>query len=263
MKLDKSPLVLVLGQVVIKKVGIEVYADRIQEHLRKMGFTEHRQHEVHDLAMTVEGPKFAGPGRKIWESKTANLERSIMLSNEVLVLQDAAYDRFDSFLSQWVDLIQATNSAAEDLHITRIGLRYVDWVQPENPATPLQDFLQQQIQVTWAPAVFKDNRTNFFQYSASTNAGGVMCIRAAKGLLQDYLPMDLATNAPRADRATDFSRESLVLDFDHFLDLSETPMLFSADAFRVKAQSLHDDLIAAFKEMTTPFAMQEWKHKND
>ena len=135
MPLSNQPLVLVLGQVRFSPVRqMSDYIPAIQEEFRRYGFPIERAGKVQQLIL---GPAGGVPVQVVeeqrWEYRTRDETWSILVMQDCVVLQTTAYGRFEDFADKLRHALGTVLAKTEHDRlgvVQRVGLRYVDVVQP-------------------------------------------------------------------------------------------------------------------------------------
>ena len=130
LRLAGSPLVLVLCQVRIAAVrDMASYIPALQDRLRRDGFPVDVSKEVVAVSLQAQGPA-TEQRRAHWEFRSLDEERSIIVGDSAVVVQTTAYDCFETFMVTVSFAMSAVDAAVGDLVVERVGLRYVDIIDP-------------------------------------------------------------------------------------------------------------------------------------
>ena len=179
-----------------------------------------------------------------------------------VVLQMTSYERFEDFAEQLkVALSTVLSKTEHDQYgiIQRIGLRYVDVVQPE-PDQDYRFYLRAGLHGI-ADEVFKPGtqrlRAECVGVTDVSDTPGTMIVRIVQNDLGADLPPDLAGGAPKHESKATKGELSTLIDMDHFIEGTFDP---DTDWVLEKAYKLHDHLIETFHEhVVTPEAVEAWK----
>jgi len=259
--LRQQPLTLVLGQVRFSRVRqMNEYVARIQERFRRSGFPIERAEKVQQFSIAPAGVRVTEEER--WQYRTKDQRWSILLSQDGVVLQTTAYERFEDFAER-LELAVQTVLEATELNtlglVERVGLRYINLIAPTGDETH-RDYLRQGLHGA-DEAVFREGTARLFieQVGRTDVDGeeGAMVIRVTQNDLGFDLPPDLVDSAP--DREARAMRGELVtlLDTDHFIEGS-----FEADAAWVvgRTYTMHDVIIETFHDrLVTEYAIKVWQ----
>jgi len=253
LKLQKSPLVLVLAQVRIAPVvKMGDYIPDIQERLRRTGlphFTEAQDIQVQlGQAPTV---------RPRWEFHSRDKTRSVVITQDFIAVQTAAYDVYQDFEDFFSNPLEVVGEIVEPSLVQRLGLRYVDLIRP-GPERGIEEFLKPGLQGLKADDIGANSLLSRFEMLAQTGVG-MMRIRCLQSNDGSPLPPDLRTNTLNLDATVanglEVGEVVSILDLDHF---ANEPMDYELAAVVNSIGHLHDNLDQAFRAAVTQDAMMAW-----
>ncbi|MBK1877260.1 TIGR04255 family protein [Pelagicoccus mobilis] len=144
---DKHPLVLALCQVSFTPVmKMEDYIPSLQDVLRKSGFPKYSKHVVSSFNFEMKPGVMDKPTQKdeiIWEFVNSDDSRSVVVtqSSIAVIILRREYSNSENFLESVLHGYGNLHDLAKPLHVTRIGLRYVDLVEPQAGLPRLDDCL--------------------------------------------------------------------------------------------------------------------------
>lgn len=133
---DKHPLVLALCQVrfspIVKMVD---YIPELQDLLRKSGFPNYEKHTLSSFKIELKLGPTNPPiqqNETVWEFFNGDASRSIVVTNASIAVMSLRRDYVDSdgFLKSLLQGFENLHELAKPLAVTRIGLRYIDLIQP-------------------------------------------------------------------------------------------------------------------------------------
>jgi uncharacterized protein (TIGR04255 family) len=262
--LSKQPLVLVLGQVRFSPVRrMEAYLARIQEEFRRYGFPLEQAGKFQQLVFGAGG---AAPVQMMeeqrWEYRTKDETWSVLLTQSSVVLQTTAYGRFEAFADKLLHVVRTVFAATEHDKlgvVERVGLRYVDVVQPRE-GEDFRFYLRPGFHGV-ADTVFRPRTHRLHVESrGKTSVGeveGTMVVRVVQNDRGFALPPDLIAAAPKhAARARPGELITLV-DMDHYIEGKFDP---AVEWVVARAYDMHDDLIETFHQhVVTEDAIEVWK----
>jgi uncharacterized protein (TIGR04255 family) len=259
--LSKQPLVLVLCQVRFSPIRrMADYIPAIQEEFRRHGFPIERAGKVQQLTISQAGVQAVEQQR--WEYRTKDETWSVLVLQDGLVLQTTTYQRFEGFAEQLQRALATilTKTEHDKLGlIERVGLRYIDLVQPR-VGEDFRHYLRPGLHGV-ADAVFQPGSHRLQVESAgSTLVGdttGTMVVRVVQNDKGFDLPPDLVGGAPKhASRAKPSELVTLV-DMDHYVEGNFDP---NTDWVVERAYQMHDHLIETFHEhVVTNAAIEVWR----
>ena len=261
--LSKQPLVLVLGQVRFSPVRqMADYIPAIQEEFRRNGFPIERAGKVQQL---IFGPGGGVPVQVVeqqrWEYRTKDETWSILVLQDSVVLQTTAYERFERFANKLQHAVRTVLVKTENDKLgiaQRVGLRYVDVVQPRDDED-FRFYLRPGFHGV-ADEVFQTGTHRLHVESTGRtsvgDAEGTMVVRVVQNDQGFSLPPDLIGAAPKhSSRATSGELITLI-DMDHYIEGKFDP---DSDWVVARAYEMHDHLIETFHEhVVTAEAIKVW-----
>lgn len=263
--LSQQPLALVLGQVRFSPIRqIDRYIPEIQEAFRQCGFPVERAGKFQQITL---GPSAGVPVQVIeqerWEYRTRDETWSVLVTQDGVVLQTTAYERFEDFaerLRYAVRTVLATTAHERLGVVQRVGLRYIDVVQPRE-GEDFRTYLRPGLHGT-ADEVFRDGTHRLHVESMGrTQVGddvpGAMIVRVVQNDQGLSLPPDLIGGAPTYTARAKRGELITLIDMDHYIEGAFDP---DTDWIVARAYELHDHLIETFHEhVVTETAIEMWK----
>jgi uncharacterized protein (TIGR04255 family) len=258
--LSKQPLVLVLCQVRFSPVKMEDYIAPIQEEFRRQGFPIERAGKVQQLTISPAGIQTVEQER--WEYRTKDEAWSVLVLRDSVVLQTTAYQRFEGFaehLQRALAMVLSKTEHDKLGRIQRVGLRYVDLIQPRS-GEDFRHYLRPGFHGV-ADAVFQPGTHRLHVESVGTTAvgdtTGTMVVRVVQNDQGFDLPPDLAGGSPKhVSRAKPGELVTLV-DMDHYLEGNFEP---NVDWVLGRAYQMHDHLIETFhNHVVSDAAIEVWR----
>lgn len=263
--LSQQPLALVLGQVRFSPVRqIDRYIPEIQEAFRQYGFPVERAGKVQQITV---GRSAGVPVQVIeqerWEYRTRDEAWSVLVTQDGVVLQTTAYERFEGFADRLQYAVRTVLSTTEHERlgvVQRVGLRYIDVVQPR-VGEDFRAYLRPGFHGT-ADEVFRDGTHRLHVESKGrTQVGddvtGRMIVRVVQNYQGRLLPPDLIGGAPKFTRRAKRGELITLIDMDHYIEGAFDP---DAGWVVARAYELHDRLVETFHEhVVTETAIEVWK----
>lgn len=256
-KLHKDPLSLVLCQIKFSKVRtMPDLIPQIHELLRKEGFPVDVSSTVQQVMITPgNDPQITEIKQDEFRSK--DNKWSLVINEDMLVLVTSAYDRFERFAArikrclEIVDQIAGINAGL----INRIGLRYVDVINPQAGET-YRDYLQPSLHGPTS-SVFTDLNNWLHLESVGRTASGTMIIRITQNDQGVVLPPDII-HKPMAYKMHIKPGSIITLvDSDHFVEGSWD---YNLASIIDTVNELHKTINAAwFNDLVTPVALKAWE----
>lgn len=259
MKFDYSPLVLVLAQVVFTPISaITRKRAELQEAFRLLGYPLPKEHQEQQIQLQEAGIELNLS--QMLECATINQHRSILIDEQSLVLQESEYQRFAAFSPQLLQALQTLQETVKgDLYIRRIGLRYIDWIPPEDGFSPEQ-LIHPGIGV-FQPEGLPESFQSVQQFMMMTTSKSLMNLRVIRGQFEEVLPTELIRFAPKMKRPPQPDQRSVLLDFDHILDFGEDPLHFDPATLPELLREHQKYHSQAFKGSLSSTALQKWGYQ--
>ena len=253
MRLRRSPLVLVLSQVRISPVlQMQTFVPSIQEHLRKAGYPRFSESLLQEIVLgPTPNSAPAMSTRNKWLFSDRDSQSAVALTTDFIALETVAYDTFDSFVEAMGAVLDIVGDQAKIELSERVGLRYVDLVQP--PAgDELNSYLSPGLSgLGHVPGTETKSNRLLVQ---GTSELGQFVFRLTTGTGSPSLPPDLQpSDLPIAVESID--GEYAILDFDH---ASTATRGFDIDLLTDDLWGLHDVVDGLFRSAVTSHAMDQW-----
>ena len=255
LKLERSPLVLVLAQVRFPAVlKMHKHIESIQDALRSERFPRFNEEEIQQV--TFGGPTPKVEQGKRWAFSSRDRTEAVIVAPTFVVYETSKYDVFETFAERFspvLDLIreQTTTEFAE-----QVGLRYVDLIRPTDDMQA-SDFLRERVRGLSEDDLGAKHSHHEFVTQASTDFGQLR-IRSSENTGPDFLPADLASTHLDFCLDPDELAGELyrVLDIDH---IAKDEVDFTSDALIAKLWDLHEYSSKAFLAAATKDAINYWR----
>jgi len=260
-KLTNAPVYYTVAQVQFNPVlDLDGYIPAIQSKMREAHFPDYKKEAFQRLVLP-----FGGAGQEQIAAPTVTSQsryafgdiegRSLfLLETNALSFQTTTYDTFETFSKVLLDGLGVLHAALRLDFVERIGLRYLDAVQPLKNGETLREFLVPEV---LGHALRGEGQ---LQQSVSetvvSTAAGQLVSRVLIRHGHIGLPMDLGGLAPAIEpRFT--QRESLhaIVDTDASSGRRET---FELSKVRERLAALHDDIGKSFNATVTDHARASW-----
>lgn len=256
MKLDRSPLVLVLAQIRFSTVlAMPKYIADLQEALRHKGFPKFMTLQTQQIQLAPDQIQMITSLRWAFVDKEAT--SAVIVAPDFVVLQTNKYDTFETFTAKLLEVLQAIKEVVAPALAERLGLRFVDLVRPAQTEA-LTDYLQPGLQGFAKGALAVRDLTYRFEAVGQTDAG-TMVTRVLQTMDGSFLPPGL--EAAGLQFAPEIRKTELktMLDFDHFTNEARdfVPERLVADMW-----ALHDHTDNAFRASVTPHALEQWGRRS-
>lgn len=254
-KIHNDPLSLVLCQIRFDRVRkMAEFIPAIQDHLRRNGFPSDVSGILQQVLLTAAGPQTIQTKQE--EFRSADNTWSIVVGEDTLVLITSNYNRFAGFADKLRLAIETVDATAELRHgqITRIGLRYIDVIQPR-PGETHRNYLQNNLHGPQS-AVFTQGPLVHLEAAGRTDLG-TMILRITQNDQGILVPPDIALKPLRHKQVAQQGQLLTLVDSDHFV---EGAWAFDLKAIIETVDNLHRGINTAFfNDIITPHAKTVWK----
>lgn len=256
-KLHNDPLSLVLCQIQFSKVRrMPEFILHIHDLLRKEGFPEDVSSTVQQIVITP-GNQPQIIERKQDEFRSKDNQWSLTINEDMLVLITTAYDRFEGFANRLRKCLEIVDQVAEIHHgmISRIGLRYVDVIDPKSGET-FRNYLQPSLHGPQSSVFIENNQWLHLESVGRTDIG-TMIVRITQNDQGNVLPPDMITHKPMSHKIKiDPGKVITLVDTDHFV---EGVWDYDLESIINTTNDLHEAINSAwFNDLVTPEALQIW-----
>jgi len=254
--LSKAPLVLVLAQIRFSPLmAMGDYISKIQDALRRSGYPINNTAQVQEISF---GAQSAPKSSVMWRWEFLSKERTygVVVNEGFVVVQTSAYTDFDEFHERIVQAAEIISNVVGGLLVTRIGLRYVDLIRPQE-----SDSWDQYVQPGLHGFIgqhYVEPPLQLHQASGATTVGQ-MHVRLIQNRDGIFLPPDLATDTLTFPLQPELKPNELltIVDMDHFTEMSVD---FDQMAVRQLLWQLKNVAHKTFmEELVTPHALKVWE----
>ena len=262
-KLNRAPVYFTVAQIQFNPIEeMGNYLNTIQPAFRRLGFPDFRPQAFQRVVLpfnNVEGgnaiaPSIASQSRYSF----GNMEgtESFVLETNSLAFQTTSYDVFTSFSEKFLEGLKIIHSAVPLNFVERLGIRYLDAVQPKNNET-LSDYLVSEV----LGLSEKLNGTSVHSESVTVmnNDAGQMVSRIIIASGRIGFPMDIAATAPKINpRFTDAEGRHAILDTDSSYTQR---FVFSIEEVTRRLIALKFKITQSFNATVTTHAKKIWDQK--
>lgn len=260
-KLNNAPVYYTVAQVQFNPVlDLDGYVPAIQSRMREAHFPDYKKEVFQRLVLPFGNAEQGQMAAPTVTSQSRYLFGDIdgcslfLLETNALSFQTTRYDTFETFSATLLMGLGILHNALRLDFVERIGLRYLDAVQPSKNGETLREFL--------VPEVLGHALRGEGQLQQSVSETSV--VTAAGQLVSRVLirhghvalPLELSGLAPTIDpRFT--QRESLhaIVDTDASIAHREA---FELAKFGARLTALHDDIVKSFNATVTDHARASW-----
>lgn len=260
-KLANAPVYYTVAQVQFNPIlNLDSFLPAIQAKMREAHFPDFRQDVFQRIVLPFGGadaaqtpaPTIAPQSRYTFgdiDGKT-----SFLLETSAMSLQTTEYDTFETFSETLLRGLGFLHDALRLDFVERIGLRYLDAVQPLKDGESLSDFLVPE--VLGLSLKSEGQLQQSVSETVSITPAGQLVSRVIIRHGRVGLPMELAPLAPAvAARFTQKEGLHAIVDTDASFAHRE---VFDQKKIGQRLESLHTEITKSFKATVTPHAETAW-----
>ncbi|KVT41483.1 TIGR04255 family protein [Burkholderia ubonensis] len=261
-RLNNAPVYYTVAQVQFNPIlSLDGYIPAIQAKMRERHFPDFKQDVVQRLVLPFGN---AEPGQVAAPTVTpqsrylfGDIEGRALfcLETNSLSFQTTNYDTFEAFSETLLTGLGILHDALRLDFIERIGIRYLDAVQPSVEKESLRDFLVPEV----LGLALREEVLHQHSVSESLVAipvGGQLVSRVLIRNGQIGLPIELSLLAPKiAPRFTQRQGLHATIDMDASFSQREA---FDLGKMEARLKALHDEIEKCFNAIVTKYALGTW-----
>ncbi|MCG8996703.1 TIGR04255 family protein [Laribacter hongkongensis] len=260
-KLNNAPVYYTVAQVQFNPIlNLEGYIPAIQAKMREAHFPDFKQEVFQHLVLPFGGmehgqmaaPAVTPQSRYLFGNIAGNA--LFLLETNTLSFQSTDYDTFETFSEELLKGLEILHDALHLDFVERIGLRYLDAVQPSKEGESLLDFLVPEV---LGLALSSEGQLlhSVSETTVATPAGQLVS-RVIIRHGQIGLPMELSSFAPSINpRFTQRQSLHAIIDTDASIIQREVFELAKVEA---RLTALHEEIDKSFKATVTAPALASW-----
>lgn len=260
-KLKNAPVFYTVAQVQFNPIlNLDAYIPAIQAKMREAHFPDFKQEIFQRLVLPFGGSE---PGQLSAPTVTPQSRylfgdilgrTTFVLETNALAFQTTEYDTFETFSQALLRGLGVLHEAMRLDFVERIGLRYLDAVQPTKEGDTLRDFLVPE--VLGLALRSKGRLQHSISETTVDTPAGQLVSRVVIRDGQIGLPMELSTLAPSIDpRFTQRSGLHAIVDTDASIGHREA---FDLAKVESRLIALHDEIKESFNATVTKHALASW-----
>lgn len=260
-KLSNAPVYYTVAQVQFNPVlDLDSYVPAIQSKMREAHFPDFKKEVFQRLDFPVLG---TAQGQMIPPTMTTQArylfgdiagETAFLLEANALTLQTTAYDTFETFSALLMTALGVLHAVLRLDFVERIGLRYLDAIQPLKDGETLRDFLVSE--VLGLSLRGHGQLQQSISETVVVTAAGQLVSRVIVRKGQIGLPMELSgVTLAIAPRFTQHQGVHAIVDTDASFVHREA---FEPSRVEARLTALHDEIDASFKATVTDHARASW-----
>jgi uncharacterized protein (TIGR04255 family) len=262
-RMSKAPVYYALAQAQFNPVAaMSKYIEQVQDSLRRDGFTLYEPQQITHLQLTA-GPDQA-QGEPVVSQKTSwFISRSDRMSGFILNASSISfhtthYETHQQFIPQLIYGLRSIHEIVSLEHVSRLGLRYLDAVLPEEGET-VDQYLESGLHGIHFEAEprysLSESAFNTKLDAVVPNGTLVARIHRLNSVL-GYPPDMIPTSLVQMERFTlQDAQPHAIIDTDHFV---EGIISLDFNAIENQLTELHKFIKSIFYSTVTGFAREKW-----
>jgi len=262
-KLNNAPVYYTVAQVQFNPIlNLDAYIPAIQEKFRKEHFPAFKHEVMQRLVLpfgNTEGSQSAAGGLSFSSQPRflfGNVQDTelFLVETNAMSFQTSSYETFETFSATLLKGLGILNDALGLDFVERIGLRYLDAVQPSKDSESLKDFLVPEV----LGLSFRGEGQLLQSVSETTVATGAGQLVSRVVVREGHvgLPQELAGHTPTiAPRFTQSAGLHAIIDSDASIAQRE---VFELPKVSARLVALHDEIDKSFRATVTDYAMASW-----
>lgn len=262
-KLKLAPVYYTVAQIQFNPIEeMGNYLNTIQPAFRRLGFPDFKTQAIQRLVLPfniAEGGNVVPPtitSQPRYSFGDINGTESFTLETSSLAFQTTNYDVFTSFSGKFLDGLKILHSAVPLNFVERLGIRYLDAVQPTTNET-LTEYLTSE--VLGLSGKLSGTPTHSESVTVMNDDVGQLLSRVIISSGKVGFPMDIAATAPKInERFTKTEGRHAILD----TDASYTQRFaFSLEDVTKHLDTLKIKITQSFEATVTAYAKEIWNPK--
>lgn len=260
-KLANAPVYYTVAQVQFNPVlDLDGYVSAIQPKMREAHFPDYKKQVVQQLVLPFGGTEQGQLAAPTVTPQSRHLFGDIdgqalfLLEANAMSFQTTDYDTFETFSTTFLTGLRILHDALRLNFVERIGLRYLDAIQPSKDGETLREFLVPEV----LGLSLKGNGQ--LQHSVSESLISTTVGNLVSRVLIRHghvgFPMELIGLAP-AINSRFTQRESLHAIIDTDASISRRTAFDLSDV-ETQLAALHDEIVKCFDATVTEHAKASW-----
>lgn len=260
-RLEQAPVYFALAQVAFSPVmSIGTFVPAIQESMRRNGYPEFQQGQIMQVRIgedSVEAPSLES--KPLWFFMDEDQTKNYVLTADSLTFQTTHYDTHTTFIPEVLSGLHRVHSVAGLSAVKRLGMRYLDAIQP-SPGETVTDYLVDGLQgVVVADQLVSGTTELVYQRHLEhigTSSRVVIKVHRAEGSIGFPMGLDPSGLLLQA-RFSDWGPGShAVIDTDHYVEHS---FPVESEVLSPVLEDLHQSVAEVFRACATPHALRRWR----
>jgi uncharacterized protein (TIGR04255 family) len=189
-----------------------------------------------------------------WEFANKESDTGFIIQADSFVYHTTNYSGFKEFIEEFEFALSQVNDAVEISLVERIGLRYIDAVEP-NKGDALDSYIVEGLAGFPLRELGVNMLISHTEAVAQTSLGTLL-LKATIKNDDRVLPPDLSPVGLTVRRSVSADTPTAIFDFDHYCEKS---IEFSVEEVVKRMSKLHAITSNAFWTTVTEHAIQQWK----
>jgi len=259
---SRPPVFYALGQLHFNPIPrISDYAPLVQDVLRREGWTEYQEETSREFQVSPGAgsePEVRQRDRTRWIFNDTNQTQGFTLREGSLVFHTTHYEEFAPFLASMLRGLQVLHEAAELQYVSRVGLRYLNAVDPatmhDEPLERLMD-----AGLLGLSGVHERGLRHSFSETVADVDGGTLISRALVSPNGLSWPPDLQPSVLELQPRFNVSgRKVGILDHDFFRAFQRPHLPCDQEVIQRQIEECHEVIGRMFMDATTQKAREIW-----
>lgn len=258
-KMSNAPVYFTVAQVRFNPIlNLDSYIPSIQPKMKDARFPDYKQENLQRLVLGGGEAGQMSPASLVPHSRFVfgdmDGKSNFVLENNSMAFQTTDYDTFETFSKTLLSGLSIINNALRLDFTERVGLRYLDAVQPKLKVETLADYLIPEV------LGLSQKIDGQFEFSISETRSNVnLCKLVSRVIIQNGqvgLPPELAVVAPKVNpRFTQSEGLYAIIDTDAYSEKRES---FDLASLERHLMELHEEIKKSFESTVTPHAHNIW-----
>lgn len=262
-RMTNAPVYYALLQAQFNPIAaMERYASDIQDLLRRDGYTLFEEQETPQLEFAFESSEAPPVPKvttlKVWRMTAPDRSSGFVLTPASIAFHTTHYQTRREFLPAGLKGLEVVHKIVGLEHVSRLGLRYLDAVQPRDGETVDQYLAAGVCGVQFGAIERSASSEQVFETQPGVLAErGVLVARVHRVTANLGFPPDVAPHGLTImDKFTGVAPAAhAVIDTDHFV---QGAFPLDLDVLGQQIGALHGDIRRAFEAIVTPHALTVW-----
>lgn len=262
-RMSKAPVYYALAQAQFNPVAaMSKYIEQIQDSLRRDGFTLYEPHQITHLQLS-QGPGQAQEEPVVsqktsWFISKSDRTSGFILNTSSIAFHTTHYETHRQFIPQLLHGLRSIHEIVSLEHVSRLGLRYLDAVLPEDDET-VDQYLESGLHgVNFdAEPRYSLSESAFNTRLDAVVPNGTLVARIHRlNSILGYPPDMIPNSLVQTERfLLQDARLHAIIDTDHFVE-GIIPLDF--EALEKQLTELHKSIKCVFHSTVTNFAREKW-----